>query len=306
MAIQKYTYYEEYKNEVGTPKYYLVLLALILWNLFSIYWYVCVIKDNNCNCFGKKKPIASSAPAIAPPKWVVRDAADTLYQTIQNNGLRFLKAQGNYIPSGDVENGLQAIASYLKANPNRQLNLTGYYTTAENNANIGNNRAQSIEQKLLALGVPATQLIKQPAILNNTTLLRNDTVFGGVQFLFKIEQKAIKQLLEKPEDIYFDQGKSAIVMNEKMQQYLKNVRTLLEQDSTKSLLLTGHTDNVGSDADNLKLGLQRAEQVKNALTQTGIHVTKINTTSKGEAEPIKSNDTEEGKAVNRRVQTIVK
>ena len=63
----------------------------------------------------------------------------------------------------------------------------------------------------------------------------------------------------------------------------------------KELLVVGHTDSVADDAHNLDLSKRRAEAVATAL-KTALPGWDIQTDSKGETEPIVSNDTEDGKA----------
>lgn len=70
--------------------------------------------------------------------------------------------------------------------------------------------------------------------------------------------------------------------------------------------LTGHTDSKGSDAYNQRLSLQRAQAVKAFLTRNGVKASQIQVTGKGEAMPIESNETEEGRAKNRRVEISFK
>ena len=69
--------------------------------------------------------------------------------------------------------------------------------------------------------------------------------------------------------------------------------------------IVGHTDDVGSEQDNIALSLGRAEAVKRALTERGVEGVRIETEGKGESEPIAPNDSEEGRAENRRVEFIV-
>ena len=65
--------------------------------------------------------------------------------------------------------------------------------------------------------------------------------------------------------------------------------------------IQGHTDNVGSEQYNLKLGEERAEVVRRYLAQNGIPLHRINTISYGEDRPIADNKTREGRSQNRRV-----
>jgi OOP family OmpA-OmpF porin len=67
----------------------------------------------------------------------------------------------------------------------------------------------------------------------------------------------------------------------------------------------GHTDPVGSEAYNLDLGQRRAEAVAAHLDAQGIDAGRVATRSFGESLPAASNDTEEGRARNRRVEIIV-
>jgi len=66
--------------------------------------------------------------------------------------------------------------------------------------------------------------------------------------------------------------------------------------------LTGHTDSIGTADYNLTLSMQRAESAKQYLvTEHGLPVDTIQTAWKGESEPMDTNDTKQGRAINRRV-----
>lgn len=68
-----------------------------------------------------------------------------------------------------------------------------------------------------------------------------------------------------------------------------------------TVIVIGHTDSIGSDAYNMRLGLRRAEAVKAYLVSSGIDSRLIRTSSKGEREPVADNKTAAGRAKNRRV-----
>jgi len=74
----------------------------------------------------------------------------------------------------------------------------------------------------------------------------------------------------------------------------------------EKLLVIGHTDSKGKDAYNMKLGQRRADAVKAYLTKKGIAADHMTTKSMGESQPIASNDTDKGRAQNRRVEIQVK
>ena len=68
------------------------------------------------------------------------------------------------------------------------------------------------------------------------------------------------------------------------------------------ILIIGHTDDVGTERANLILSEKRAEAVKAALVERGIAADRIETEGRGESDPIAPNDSEEGRAENRRVE----
>lgn len=75
--------------------------------------------------------------------------------------------------------------------------------------------------------------------------------------------------------------------------------------SNRRIRIIGHTDNVGKDAANQKLSEGRAKAVREALIERGIDPSRIEAEGKGETQPIDTNDTEEGRQNNRRVEIMV-
>jgi len=99
--------------------------------------------------------------------------------------------------------------------------------------------------------------------------------------------------------INFDFGKSTI--KTESYQYLDRLaETLLHTNS--SVVVKGHTDNVGSDSFNMTLSKKRAEAVVKYLTKKGIDKSRLSYEYYGSSRPIKDNDTEEGRTYNRRVE----
>lgn len=100
-------------------------------------------------------------------------------------------------------------------------------------------------------------------------------------------------------NLEFDFGKATI--RAKSFPSLNRVAQLLI-DKNFSLKLAGHTDNVGSDAANLRLSKDRAESIKAYLVDKGANASRIEATGYGESQPIKSNKTAAGRQQNRRVE----
>lgn len=78
----------------------------------------------------------------------------------------------------------------------------------------------------------------------------------------------------------------------------------LNENDNYTVLLQGHTDSRGSSAYNQKLSERRANAVKDALVRLGINSDKITTKGYGESKPVASNDTDDGRAQNRRVEAV--
>ena len=103
--------------------------------------------------------------------------------------------------------------------------------------------------------------------------------------------------------IYFNTN-SAIVKKESFG-IIKSIADLLQSDKAIKLNIVGHTDATGDDDFNQNLSIERAEAVKNILvTQFVIDETRLQYSGKGETEPVDENDTEKGRANNRRVEFI--
>ena len=82
-------------------------------------------------------------------------------------------------------------------------------------------------------------------------------------------------------------------------------QSLKELDDDKLVSIDGFTDSRGADDMNLKLSQDRANAVKDYLVSQGVKAEKIRATGRGEANPIASNETPEGRANNRRVEIVI-
>ncbi len=109
--------------------------------------------------------------------------------------------------------------------------------------------------------------------------------------------------LNLPDGVTFDFGKA----NLKPQFYpaLDNVANTLAQYNQTIVEVSGHTDSVGSDAANQTLSVQRANSVGNYLIGKGLVRERFEIVGFGETQPVASNDTDSGRALNRRVEIRV-
>ena len=86
---------------------------------------------------------------------------------------------------------------------------------------------------------------------------------------------------------------------------LDNVVRLMNDNPKLKVLISGHTDDVGSPSDNLKLSTGRAVSVVNYLLGKGVNNSRLSFKGFGEANPVADNNTEEGRALNRRTELSV-
>ncbi len=81
---------------------------------------------------------------------------------------------------------------------------------------------------------------------------------------------------------------------------------LVAQGDTKRIVVEGHTDSKGSSSFNDRLSQNRADAVRSYLVSQGVDSNRIVAVGRGEAEPVASNTTPEGRANNRRVEIVLR
>jgi len=104
-------------------------------------------------------------------------------------------------------------------------------------------------------------------------------------------------------DINFDLEKYNIDSND-VQRLSTVIKVLLANNDAK-ISIEGHADNTGEESYNNPLSNNRSSSIKNYLVNVGIDAGRLTTKAFGESMPKASNDTEEGRAINRRVEFIV-
>jgi len=83
---------------------------------------------------------------------------------------------------------------------------------------------------------------------------------------------------------------------------LDKLVSFLTDNPALRIEIEGHTDNQGTDAYNLDLSMKRARSVYNYLLDHGISENRLSFKGYGESKPVSPNDTEEGRALNRRTE----
>ena len=107
--------------------------------------------------------------------------------------------------------------------------------------------------------------------------------------------------LNVPSDVSFDSGRADV--KPQMRPVLDEIGRNL--DPNVRVTIVGHTDSTGSDAINDPLSRERAEAVRDYLGSRGLAASRVTVAGRGSHEPVAGNDTESGRAANRRVEIFL-
>ncbi|GAB3888397.1 OmpA family protein [Spirosoma agri] len=317
------------------------IVLLVLWMISSTWWHLCKIKqicaDNTQPSSSEVTPVESSpvaTPTETPPGADGYTIADgNLFRLDFPGNFRFAKS-GSNADMNTLGGSLEPLVSYLKANPGRTLSIIGYYSSTETNSstftNLGLARAEGMKQYLIQQGIPATSLTIEGIERSIPITAKGDSLEGGLDFAFTGKRvvtptdtqpavltltapKTETELAEsekytsvfEPIDLYFSLGGSNYIKTDATRKFFSEATTYLRAHKDKKLRLTGHTDNSGPDATNMRLSRDRASDVKAKLRQSGISSDQILVEAKGETNPKADNSTLSGRKANRRVTVVV-
>ncbi|CAG5012825.1 Peptidoglycan-associated lipoprotein [Dyadobacter sp. CECT 9275] len=286
--------------------------ALVAWMAGATWWHVCKVKLL-CDA-----PMVSANPAPTETFEVVplhiKDGTSLDLHSPGNFGFAKSGFEANV---SAVKVQIDSLSAYLKANPNKKVTITGYYSSEETNAtswlNLGIARAEGIKRYFVANGLPA-DAFTTVSELQDGIQFSMDSLKGGIGFaiadLAGVTEKTLAEgqkyeSIFKPLDIYFSTGSSEYIRTSDNAKFIQEAKQFLAEHRDKKLLLTGHTDNVGNEAANALLSGKRADYVKRQLIAAGLPESQLSTDAKGQNAPRESNDTKEGRAANRRVTIVV-
>ena len=117
------------------------------------------------------------------------------------------------------------------------------------------------------------------------------------------DSSVAKKVFKLKHDFKF--GFNESTLNEESKAYLDDMVALLDANAEMKLEVQGHTDNVGSEAANQKVSMQRAQVVVEYLIAQGVNANKLKAVAMGDSVPLVSNKNEAGRSLNRRVEFIV-
>ncbi len=291
------------------------LIGILLTILAGIYLYYQLC--SSCGAAVADEPTKEAVvPAVPDPTSYPLAFSSGDYECNANDNYNFNVSSAAILTplSQDILDCINGLKAYLSENAGNVINITGYYTSDETNntafPNLGLARANAVKNHLVENGF-SSALMNTFGQLKDEMVPKENVLLGPIGY--GISERAadaddqIKALYERitasPLVLYFDTAESAINLTAEQRQKFADISRYLDKVEGATCNVVGHTDNTGDAANNIVLGQNRADFAKNYLIMNGIAEAKINATSKGQTEPVASNDTEEGKAKNRR--TIV-
>lgn len=292
-----------------------LLVLLILWILLGIFVVrkYCCVHDSTAATTAVMPSSAQSSVNCASELTI----ADGNFKLSSSDHFRFIESSFNLLPSSaQLSAVIEQTADYLNNQANRQLVITGYYGPGENNSsilgNLGLARANSIKRSLMQVGAQSNQ-IDIASDQADPDCFKEDTLLLGGTFTFQAMAESSDRLAaildstqKNPVTLYFDTGADQINLTAQQRQKFTDIIYYLDNVPDAIVQVSGHTDNTGQPSTNRTLSEERANFVKNYLTSNGgIRNTRIESVGYGPDRPIASNDTPEGRALNRRVEVTL-
>jgi len=212
----------------------------------------------------------------------------------------------------EVNQSFTNLKTYLDKNSNKRLLLTGRYFSKEKYSgampNLGIARANSMKNWLIAnAGFDASRFDLKSSVLSDSLALFNNKLWGIVDFDFNENSNAaINAANFEPLTLYFNTNEAQLNLSSRQKSKVVQMIQYLDSNAKNKLEISGHTDSRGNRNSNIQLAQGRADFVKTYLMNNGIPGNKLMTISNGPDKPIDTNNTEQGRAKNRRVEINLK
>jgi outer membrane protein OmpA-like peptidoglycan-associated protein len=288
------------------------LLLMLITIIAGTYFYI-----NYCSECGatavEEPPMETAVPKeVAPTSYPFAFSDGNFSYEINDNYNFNVSSPTILMPlASGIGTGISQLQNYFSGNPDKVINVIGFYTSDEENytayPDLGLARANAVKNHLVAQGIPSVH-INVLSELKNEMVAKEGIYYGPIAYAIDMKSETadedLSALFDKinadPLILYFNTAEASISLDADQRQKVADISRYIDKVADATVSITGHTDNTGLAATNMKLGLDRANFAKDYLMRNGITSEKIRTSSKGQTEPIADNSTEEGKAKNRR------
>ena len=262
---------------------FLVGILSLLWFWFCWHWQCCWIRGVCCE----------NATAAVVPIEKDTDRGPLVFkwsnpETFTND--KFPTYKTSFLKDNTDDNILVITGQYYKD----EVNTTDY-------ENLGIARAAAVRD-LLKGEIPPERIRLASQLMGGYS---GDTsaYFPSTRFEWakvEVEKSEVVQLADRA-IILFPHNSTNKEADASVDEYLNKLVDRLKT-TDESVVLTGHTDADGTERYNYNLGMNRAKVIQQFLINKGVKRSQIKVLSKGETQPVASNDTEQGKHQNRRVE----
>lgn len=297
-------------------------IGIIITILIGIYFYI--------SCCSSCGVVASGDDRVTETEAAVPEAAkatsypfafsDGDYTYNANDNFNFNVSSADFIEpvSQKVRDGIvPGLKNHMTENENKVINIVGFYKEDEKNStafpNLGLARANAVKNFFVSQEIPSSQI-------NTLGQVKSDMVADGNVYKGPIgysikemdagaeaEIEALGKKIEAdPLILYFNTGEASINLTAAQRQKIADISRYLDKVPKADCEVIGYTDSQGRRRTNMKLGQERADFAKAYLIENGIPADRIKADSKGPKDPIADNNTEEGRAKNRRTEISIK
>ncbi len=287
------------------------LIGILITILVGSYFY----SNFCCECSKVKKEVSAPTLKVTSHPFVFSDG-DFAYSLNDNFNFNVSSSTILIPVSKELQDGIIELKAYLANNPERTINITGYYKGDEDNLsafpNLGMARANAVKNYFVSQGIPSKE-INSIGRRVDELVLKGSIYQGPLSYSFEkrmvYADESLKTLSQKIKDdmmvLHFNTAETSITLTNEQRQQFAAISRYLDKVEKATILVVGHTDDTGLKARNLKIGQNRADFAKSYLVENGISESRIKVISKGLEEPIAGNATEEGKAKNRRTTITI-
>lgn len=290
------------------------LLGIIITILAGIWLYMMLCSECLTGA-ADASPLEESAVPSAPEATSYPFAfSDGAYAYNVNDNFNFNVSSSTILEpiSQDVRDGIiPGLKNHLVGNPEKVITIVGLYKDDERNdsafPNLGLARANAVKNYFVSQEIPSNQINTMGKLMPEM-VARDNVYLGPIGYSIGAKaadtEEQIKMLYEKieadPLVLYFETGQASIDLSAEQRQKFADISRYLDMVPKADAEVIGYTDNVGRRRANIQLGQERADFAKAYLVRNGIVEDRIRADSRGPRDPIASNDTEEGRAKNRR------
>jgi len=287
------------------------LLCLFLWSLGPRYYYVTKIKP--CQPVGTSANIPLETNRLTTLHLV--DGNTPILEGYEQ--FAFDKASTSPNLSADNERYLNGVIAYLENNPNKRLEIMGYYRPSEEGLhegrfeNLGLARADKMKVLLAERGISPDRVDIDYKLGDEEFLSPLDfniyadgpATYGDTDEKLSRASYSFDNMVFS--DANFESSSAVFTPSQAFLYWADSVKVFLANNPDKQMTIIGHADKTGISSKNLTLGLNRAKAAKSFFESNGIEST-IKGSSMGGKKPTATNKTKPGRQRNRRVNFIIK